>query len=475
MAELSNSNVIWWGLIVGVLIFIALVVIIILLALPSSSERESPEEEGRSELWTRETSACKPLGEVCSGESSEAYVLTCYYSTAADFLNYNNWRCYLGRTDYGSISTLDNEAVKELCGGEGGGEDADDYYPNCWEIDWYADKTGLLNGMVPEDYLWEATNAFFIDPTEGFVSYASGCRNLDKIVGETDDGVVELRAFKVPEALDAIADGAPRFKIAAPRLESRQTFNDGGVFLIDIDHIPAECGVWPAFWLVGGPDSWTSSNPNDQQDWPNYGEIDIIEQVNNVAQTHTTLHTKEGCSIQGTVSSGGSLGSSNCADGGSKVGCSINFPDFSSRNVDRNGVYACEWIPNKEINFWFFPTESVPDEIKNGIEYGNSVDTSQWENQTDFWSKMDLSGGCDQDFFQNLRIVINTTFCGDWAGKRDLGDCIFDVPNGDEPPVGCNNLITDFIKDYKAYETIPDYTWRIKSIRVYQKCSTSSV
>ena len=136
---------------------------------------------------------------------------------------------------------------------------------------------------------------WFEDPTGGFVSYSSGCRNLDKVVVEAD-GLVELRAFKVPELdEEAIDVSGIYFKVAAPRLESRQSFNEGGLFLMDVDHIPAECGVWPAFWLFGGPDSWNSSYPNDQQDWPNYGEIDIIEQVNNDPNNHTTLHTKKGC------------------------------------------------------------------------------------------------------------------------------------------------------------------------------------
>jgi len=407
--------------------------------------------------------------------------LTCYYSTRADFLNYNNWRCYLGRSAYGHFDDLNTDPAfsnkKALCGDNGGQTDPvdddnppdnpDTYYPHCWEVDWFADKNGLLNGQIPEDYIWNAGAGWFEDPTGGFVSYSSGCRNLDKVVVEAD-GLVELRAFKVPELdEEAIIDGGSFFKVAAPRLESRQSFNEGGIFLIDVDHIPAECGVWPAFWLVGSPDSWNSSYPNDQQDWPNYGEIDIIEQVNIDSKNHTTLHTKEGCNIKGTVSSGGSIEEANCAFDKSRTGCSVKFPDFSSRNVDRNGVYACEWIPNKEINYWFFPKGSIPDNIKKGIEYGAIVDPAQWESQTDFWSKMDLSGGCStQDFFRNMHMVINTTFCGDWAGSLDA-----EGPKCNFPPEGCNKEIEKFIEDYKPYEPIPDYTWRINSVRVYQKCS----
>jgi beta-glucanase (GH16 family) len=33
-----------------------------------------------------------------------------------------------------------------------------------------------------------------------------------------------------------------------------------GLFVADIAHMPAACGLWPAFWLSGS-------------DWPNNGEI----------------------------------------------------------------------------------------------------------------------------------------------------------------------------------------------------------
>lgn len=41
-----------------------------------------------------------------------------------------------------------------------------------------------------------------------------------------------------------------------------------GLIIGDFAHMPgSDCGIWPAFWLVG---------PN----WPSGGEIDIIEGVN---------------------------------------------------------------------------------------------------------------------------------------------------------------------------------------------------
>jgi hypothetical protein len=49
------------------------------------------------------------------------------------------------------------------------------------------------------------------------------------------------------------------------------------------------CGTWPAFWLLG---------PN----WPNNGEIDIIEGVNQGNTDFITLHTAAGCTINNSGS-----------------------------------------------------------------------------------------------------------------------------------------------------------------------------
>ena len=51
------------------------------------------------------------------------------------------------------------------------------------------------------------------------------------------------------------------------RLEGKKFF-DRGLFVIDLDHMPNGCGVWPAFWL------------SDDRNWPHGGEIDIVEGEN---------------------------------------------------------------------------------------------------------------------------------------------------------------------------------------------------
>ncbi len=47
---------------------------------------------------------------------------------------------------------------------------------------------------------------------------------------------------------------------------SSQNAYDEAIFVLDLQHMPAGCSTWPAFWTL------SKAGP-----WPNGGEIDIIE------------------------------------------------------------------------------------------------------------------------------------------------------------------------------------------------------
>ena len=69
------------------------------------------------------------------------------------------------------------------------------------------------------------------------------------------------------------------------RLEGLTRYNRG-LFILDLRHMPAGCGTWPAFWLT------------DEDNWPVNGEIDIVEGVNTQSVAKVALHTTQTCSMK---------------------------------------------------------------------------------------------------------------------------------------------------------------------------------
>lgn len=65
--------------------------------------------------------------------------------------------------------------------------------------------------------------------------------------------------------------------------------------------------VWPSIWTKGN-------------NWPDNGEIDIIEGVNRMTYNQMALHTQEGCTAATGVTQTGQAGSSNCTEG---AGCTV--------------------------------------------------------------------------------------------------------------------------------------------------------
>ncbi|KAK0260157.1 hypothetical protein LTR35_018029 [Friedmanniomyces endolithicus] len=116
----------------------------------------------------------------------------------------------------------------------------------------------------------------------------------------------------------------------------------------------------PAFWTVG---------PN----WPNNGEIDIIEGVHDQTTNLMTLHTSDNCSITNDNMFTGSISTTNCfvnAPGQSNnAGCSIHTTNTQTYGAGfdaiSGGVYATEWTSDA-ISIWFFPRNAIPGDIHNG-------------------------------------------------------------------------------------------------------------
>ena len=148
-------------------------------------------------------------------------------------------------------------------------------------------------------------------------------------------------------------------------------------------------------WLVG-------------PDWPNEGEIDIIEGVNDASNNAMTLHTSDGCSVTDDGAFTGTLGTTNCyvnaPDQSTNAGCDIQNQDTQSYGANFNriggGVIATEWT-SSAINIWFFPRGTTPADITAG-----KPDPTSWKEPV-----AQFQGDCDIDArFQNQQIVGGHSF-----------------------------------------------------------------
>lgn len=123
------------------------------------------------------------------------------------------------------------------------------------------------------------------DPTEGWVDFLT-------YDNATSSGLI--KSTNPPSwGADSSNVISPSNAAGRPsiRLTSQKTYNHG-LFILDLAHMPySACGVWPAFWSF-----------SQSASWPVGGEIDIIEYVNNHKSDLMTLHTSDGCSINGDSS-----------------------------------------------------------------------------------------------------------------------------------------------------------------------------
>jgi len=115
----------------------------------------------------------------------------------------------------------------------------------------------------------------------GYNTYTAKSRALQRgLLNVTKQDVVFIQSLPTEKG--------PRESI---RLEGKHRFGsrEGGLFIVDLDHMPAGCGQWPALWLT------------DEDNWPMNGEIDFIEGVNYQTAAKTALHTSNECSMYAHV------------------------------------------------------------------------------------------------------------------------------------------------------------------------------
>jgi Glycosyl hydrolases family 16 len=317
---------------------------------------------------------------------------------------------------------------------------------------------------------------------------------LMDIVNDDDDG--EEYVVMKSAAGQTRDEHGNRFRESI-RLEGKRRL-DRGLLVMDVKHMPAGCGVWPAFWTT------------DETKWPDHGEIDILEGINNQDVVKTALHTSQNCDMYahvprwswsgewdtatglpdtftGQLNFDNNVQADNCwvlaphqwANQGCVAVSQENGTIGTAMNDIGGGAYVLEWDPaSGYIRSWVFKNGHLP---KNLLHSMQSADESQGSKTDDtvvvapdpsMWGlpyayfAIGDGTGCSADHFVNHHIVINLAFCGTVAGNRFQHDCpaLYEQYNvHNDSVLTCNAYIDS---NPKALE---EAYWKIRGVYVYQR------
>ncbi|KAJ7190931.1 glycoside hydrolase family 16 protein [Mycena pura] len=182
------------------------------------------------------------------------------------------------------------------------------------------------------------------------------------------------------------------------RITTKSSYSLGSLWIIDAVHLPYGCSVWPSIWTLG-------------PSWPNGGEIDIIEGINQMPNNQYAMHTTPGC-LHTTPPE--QTGTSSLVDCSQASGCLVaeNAPNsFQSGFAAAGGGR-----PN------------VPASITQATAT-SSIDLSDWGTPSASY----VNSTCTiEDFFGPQQLVIDITLCGEWAGLPSFYDqtCASAGPTG---------------------------------------------
>lgn len=175
----------------------------------------------------------------------------------------------------------------------------------------------------------------------GFSGAGNPIIRIDNSTNIPDDGVVtdQLKRNSVSHDHQTCRLRIFTMPLPTPQVEisTSDYFPLGSVFVFDAVHVPFGCSVWPAFWTRA-------------VNWPNGGEIDVLESVNRATANQMTLHTNDGCIQESTVTQFGKQSGTNCsagANGDPSVGCTVveTRPNSFGEGFNDNGggVWATQF------------------------------------------------------------------------------------------------------------------------------------
>lgn len=152
-------------------------------------------------------------------------------------------------------------------------------------------------------------------------------------------------------------------------------------------------------------------------------------------------------------------------------GCVAIDADGGSLGVPLNekggGVFALEWDPqNKHLRTWVFaPHTAVPENLVKAIRTAHKPEDKRVMPDPDLWPTpygyfpIGEGTNCGSYHFKNMRLVLNTAFCGSVAGNRFQLDC----KNESKSFKTCN----EYIKSEP--EALLQAYWKIRGVYVYER------
>ncbi|KAJ8076792.1 hypothetical protein PM082_001215 [Marasmius tenuissimus] len=240
--------------------------------------------------------------------------------------------------------------------------------------------------------------------------YLSPCRFVTKEAGTTGDNrlaYVDPNTKRAIIKVDNTTQVIYNNKRNTVRIDTKDTYPIGSVWVADMHHVPYGCSVWPAC---------------PTEEWPAGGEIDTFEGVNLVEQNQISLHTDQGCKVVNPVQSSTDVRSPDCAVGGDNKnqGCIVMDPDHRSYGkplADAGGGVFVTELASSGISVWFFPREKVPQSIS---PQADTLDTSTLGTPVANYP----SGGCNiENFFKPQSLILDITLCGDFGRPTFNATC----------------------------------------------------
>ncbi|KAG6807370.1 hypothetical protein H0H92_007814 [Tricholoma furcatifolium] len=281
----------------------------------------------------------------------------------------------------------------------------------------------------------------------------------DNIVGADFNSLFNYEAIADP------TNGRVNYVDAATAAADNLTYASGDTFILRADYTTVLTADGPgrnsvrirsnAAYTTHVAVTWPAVWETDEADWPDGGEIDIVEGVNDQPPNASTLHTSPNCTMPSDRTELGTATYDDCdssVNGNSGCGVQMNTdlsygPDF---NNNGGGWFAVE-RNNNAISVWFWARndDTVPTDLSTGA---SSVDTDNWGEPQAYFPNTD----CDiASHFDANNIIINLTFCGDWAGSSSV-----------YAASGCPSTCVDYVNNNPS--AFVDAYFDFASLNIYQ-------